>query len=172
MEEYLDSRYKSLRTDPKTSSTITKDPCMDLLLLMDMVDGEPKPSEEASLFVIDKKGNITLAKSFYGPEKVKFDMVIIGHPLKGTRKETKYYLSGKVNYTSSYVEWKRQGVIVIYFENGNVLSECKYSDDKKNGVFKQYYEDGTLHLEAEFKDDLKCGYLKQYNSDGSIQLIL
>ncbi|MFZ5554622.1 MAG: toxin-antitoxin system YwqK family antitoxin [Bacteroidota bacterium] len=66
-----------------------------------------------------------------------------------------------------YVDGKKDGTWIFYFDDGMIKKEESYKEDKKDGTFKEYFK-GTTQLKSEinYKADYLDGVYKMFYEDG------
>ena len=81
-----------------------------------------------------------------------------------------YYTSGKIKSEQTYVEGKKYGPVVDYFEsNGKIKAMGNLTDNTYNGTWLYYYENGTKKSEISYKDGKKYGRSVFYYPNGKIK---
>ena len=80
----------------------------------------------------------------------------------------------KVNIDKDYVKTttkynKRNGELIIYYENGNIHNKYYYIDDIKNGEYIEYYENGNINGKYYYIDDERNGEQIIYHKNGNIE---
>lgn len=104
-----------------------------------------------------------------------------------------YYINGNLQMEGMVTNPKNvytyQGKITWYYKNGQKKEVENYLDNKRNGLFLTYFEDGTLKTEGTYKNDepftgafyddyyntlssfkegKKHGFFIQYNKNGKL----
>lgn len=80
------------------------------------------------------------------------------------------YPNGKTSETGTFVDGKKNGPFITYFENAKVKSSSNYVFGKRNGVQKEFYDNGQLKAEANLVNDVYHGLNRLYYKDGKLQL--
>ncbi len=107
--------------------------------------------------------------------KIKLLIVVFVFPLlllgqNGTVKT--YYLSGKVESRTSFVDDILEGKAIWYYENGNKRSEKNYSNGKLNGVSREFYKSGLVKKEVNISNGILNGISKSYYENGGLKEVL
>ncbi len=61
-----------------------------------------------------------------------------------------------------YIDFKKDGLAIWYYNSGSILSITAYVADKKNGIAKYYYESGNLRSKKPYVNDVRNGLGKWY----------
>jgi antitoxin component YwqK of YwqJK toxin-antitoxin module len=77
-----------------------------------------------------------------------------------------WYDDGNKWYVKNYVARAREGEQTEWYRNGQVKSTDIYKDGKLNGTCRAWYKNGQLHEEIDFKNGLKKGTRLRLAYDG------
>lgn len=67
-----------------------------------------------------------------------------------------------------YINGKKEGSWIIYYDNGVLHSKGMYKDDSKDGVWVGYWNNGTLDHKGNWENGKKNGSWTQYHSNGKL----
>ena len=85
-----------------------------------------------------------------------------------TGKHEEFYSNGKKKSAeSNYVDGKKNGLFISWYENGKKWFESNYVDGKRNGLFIEWNEDGTKYSETNYVNGNKNGLFIEWNKDGT-----
>ena len=71
-------------------------------------------------------------------------------------------------YIQSYFKGIKNGQFVRFYPKNRVFEKRNYINGKKEGIHIGYWEDGSLAFEYNLKDDEYNGSLKEWNRNGQI----
>lgn len=111
--------------------------------------------------------NDNLAYEYYENGNVKKVSQIINDSIPHGILKT-YTPDGFLQSVYTYVEGKREGPAVAYFNNGNLKSKMLYKNNKREGLMKMFYKTGELYREIPYKNGKVEGIRKTYYKNGSI----
>ena len=85
-------------------------------------------------------------------------------------KESSKPFSGNIVglFEGKFIEGKKFGEFVKFYNDGKLLSRVNYFDNKLNGVWLEYYRNGNLLSKKIFKNNLLNGIYIDYYSFGQI----
>jgi antitoxin component YwqK of YwqJK toxin-antitoxin module len=63
---------------------------------------------------------------------------------------------------------RREGLVMLYYENGNIMYEIPYRNGLKEGLEKRYSENGRLEHEVPYKNGKKDGVERFYSIGGAL----
>lgn len=72
-----------------------------------------------------------------------------------------------VSQCGTYIDSKKEGKWLTYYENGNLKSSITYLKNKQNGYAIIYYEDGTVAEEGIWKENRWTGEYKYFYPNGN-----
>ena len=72
------------------------------------------------------------------------------NPFTGTAQA--FHLNGRKKSESNYVDGKRHGLLILWYENGQKRSEGNYVDDKRHGLVTVWSESGQKQGEINYVD--------------------
>lgn len=78
------------------------------------------------------------------------------------------YPNGNVQFETTYVNDKREGLEKEYYENGSLKRETPYKADRREGTTKEYFEDGTVKSEIPYVDGYIEGPVLRYHKNGKL----
>ncbi|MBR3851127.1 MAG: hypothetical protein IKJ76_03665, partial [Fibrobacter sp.] len=78
------------------------------------------------------------------------------------------YPNGQVQFETTYVNDKREGLEKEFYENGTLKRETPYKEDRREGLTKEYFEDGTLKSEIPYADGYIEGTVLRYHKNGKL----
>ncbi len=67
-----------------------------------------------------------------------------------------------------YVDGKKHGAYIQYYDNGVMMVKASYSNDKLDGDYTAYYYNGNVKEEGRFNDGIKVGKWNTYDTDGNL----
>ena len=73
-----------------------------------------------------------------------------------------------VIFKGEYLNKKRNGKGIEYFQNGKIKFEGEFLNGKKNGKGKEYYYEGNLKFKGEYLNGERNGKGKEYNYYGNL----
>jgi antitoxin component YwqK of YwqJK toxin-antitoxin module len=79
-----------------------------------------------------------------------------------------YYLSGKIQSKTDFVNGMPNGKSKFFFESGKEQGYVTMVDGQKNGELLFFHENGQIARQALFKNDIIVGVEKKYNQKGKI----
>lgn len=98
--------------------------------------------------------------------------------VKNTEDFKEHYSSGNLKIVGQFIDEKKTGKWILYYENGEIKSIENFKNGKRDGYHKTDYS-GDLYMEGSYKEDIKIGiwksyfkekktlkYLKQYDDKG------
>ena len=71
-------------------------------------------------------------------------------------------------YIQSYFKGVKNGQFVRFYPKNRIFEKRNYINGKKEGIHIGYWEDGSLAFEYNLKDDEYNGSLKEWNRNGQI----
>ena len=80
-----------------------------------------------------------------------------------------YYDNNEKKYECDFVDGKRHGHCIEYYDNGKKHSEGNYVNDKRDGRFIEYYKNGKKYYECDYVNDKRHGYYIEYYKNGKIK---
>jgi len=83
-------------------------------------------------------------------------------------EQKEFHLNGQLKMSGKFVNEKRDGKWMAYFDNGKPQSQGIFIDGKRTGSAKVYFANGKLRYEGEYKDDKEFGHWKFYNEKGEL----
>lgn len=86
-----------------------------------------------------------------------------------TGKVFSLYSNGKKEWEYMYVNGKRDGFRITYFENGEIQSRIQFKNGLKDGVYESYCENGALDKRT-YKNDKLNGVWEFYHPNGKLFL--
>ncbi len=99
------------------------------------------------------------------PQKVNF------YEVKGEErikvKEIRYHLNGAMEMEGGYVNGKKEGHWLAWFDNGQKQSEGYYENDLRNGKSVVWKRDGMKYYEGYYSKGKLHGTWVFYDTDGS-----
>jgi antitoxin component YwqK of YwqJK toxin-antitoxin module len=81
-------------------------------------------------------------------------------------KSLKYYETGEVWEETDWVDGKQEGSYRVFFKTGEPFFQCKMSNNQRNGLCLTYFENGRIELEANYKNGLHHGEWKYFSENG------
>jgi hypothetical protein len=79
-----------------------------------------------------------------------------------------YYPSGKLEFTGTMINGKKQGEWKWFFENGKLSLSGKYLADKEVGEWKWFHTNGIAFAVGYFANGKPIGNWKRYNKNGKL----
>ena len=76
---------------------------------------------------------------------------------------------GNIDSKINYLNYKKNGELIGYFDNGNIELECNYLEDRFNGIQTHYYEDGQIMKKGSYVNGILQDKLKTYYPKGQIE---
>ena len=76
--------------------------------------------------------------------------------------------NGNVQFETTYVNDKREGLEKEYYESGVLKRESFYKDDRRDGLTKENYKDATLKSEIPYVDGYIDGEVLRYHKNGRL----
>ncbi len=83
-------------------------------------------------------------------------------------RETTYYPNKQMQMDGRYVNGKRDGKWMYWYENGTVWSEGFYLKGKADGKRTTYFENGKIRYEGSYKEDLRVGKWSFFDETGRL----
>ncbi|MBN2683199.1 MAG: hypothetical protein JXR58_11875 [Bacteroidales bacterium] len=83
-------------------------------------------------------------------------------------KQEEYYPNGKIRYSLSTKNGKKNGLCKYFFENGKVQTEQNYEMDIKDGLSIVYSENGEKKIEGKYVSDKPHGKWLFYDEKGNL----
>lgn len=80
------------------------------------------------------------------------------------------YNGGTVIGRENFIEGKRNGKKITYYENGNIYEEITFENDVEQGSWKMYYSSGALKIDAKYLDGNLDGKIVYYHSNGKVEV--
>lgn len=77
------------------------------------------------------------------------------------------YKNGNNKEIIEYLDGKRHGKFIKYFEHGSISFECFYESGKKHGKCYSWWKNGNLRSETNFKNGIAEGTQKQWYESGA-----
>ena len=86
---------------------------------------------------------------------------------KEVKLEEKYYhQNGKLKMAGKFLNGKREGKWIAYFNNDQVQSIGVFKEGKREGEAQVYFPNGKLRYEGQYKNDKEIGRWKFYDEHG------
>ncbi len=131
----------------------------------------------ASIFIIlltlfsgcesNKKVKDNVAYEYYDNGTIKTEAEVI-HDTLAHGLYKKFTPDGNLESVYTYVEGKRQGSAVTYYNNGNLRSKLQFKDNKLNGKVALYYKTGELYRLTDYIDGEAQGTRISYYKNGKV----
>lgn len=78
----------------------------------------------------------------------------------------KMYDEKRLQFETSYVEGKEEGVQKYWSRNGQLVEEFQKKGERKDGMFTSWYENGQIKKEMTFKAGDVVGEVKRWHENG------
>jgi len=104
----------------------------------------------------DQKGN-KVSEGYINKEKENEGKWVYYH------KESPQIMS-----VENFKNGKRQGKVVVFYQDGKIASETHYNEGIKEGVFKKYSRSGIVLEEIPYKNDQFSGLVTYRDQSGNI----
>lgn len=113
-----------------------------------------------------EKSDLTEIRESIDPKTgdVKKASYLKGKDIKHGLSEV-FFKSGKIKQRGNFVDNKRDGTFMLYYEDGTLSASIEYRGDVQEGIYKSYREDGTLEEEAVFKNGQRHGPAKYFHGN-------
>jgi len=115
----------------------------------------------------DDKGNITGAKIFRSGQMASEGVIDEKGLQQGIWKE--FYPTGELKSQGAYINGKKTGKWMYYFQNGKTEQTGSYNKNgKPEGNWVWYYETGNILREETFINGLPEGEMREYTDSGKV----
>ncbi|MBT8232310.1 MAG: toxin-antitoxin system YwqK family antitoxin [Saprospiraceae bacterium] len=81
----------------------------------------------------------------------------------------RFFESGEIQETATYVNGKLEGERIIYHKNGKPEIREFYKDDVLEGDYFSYYENGQIEISSKYSNGVMNGPLTKYYENGKVQ---
>ena len=108
-----------------------------------------------------------VAYEYYDNGKIKTEAQVI-HDTLAHGLYKMYTPDGYLEKVYTYVEGKREGPAVTYYNNGQVRTKLNFKDNKLNGTVTMYYKTGELYRVTQYVNGEIQGIRKTYYKNGNI----
>ncbi len=109
----------------------------------------------------------TVAREYYKHGGVKVEAEVKDDTiLHGLYK--KFTPDGYLEAVYTYVEGKREGPAVTYYNNGQLRTKLTYRDNKPDGTAKMYYKTGELYRTTDYSQGKITGIRTTYYKNGRV----
>lgn len=85
--------------------------------------------------------------------------------IEGVRES--WNVNGRLSSATPYVNVKKEGEWVYYFQNGDLERKCTYKDDMLEGLYQSWQVNETLMTECMFVKDKKEGLCRRWDAKGN-----
>ena len=82
-----------------------------------------------------------------------------------------FYDDGAKKECGLYVNGRKEGVWLSFFQNGNVSTRILYHEGLKNGKYEEYFEDGKLKVTGNYQLDTAEGAWTRFFPSQRVQII-
>ena len=109
----------------------------------------------------------TLVYEYQGGKKVK-EYGMHNYVMDGPF--TDWYTTGVKRSTGYNSAKGQQGVWMWYYEDGKIKYSITYVDGKKEGLYTEYYPDGKIKTQGNYKNDMKYGKWIRYDQGSAVPI--
>ena len=101
------------------------------------------------------------------PEKVSYYQEQNGEEVKVEEKN--FHLNGKLKMSGKFLNGKREGEWIAYFDNEQLQSVGTFVAGNRTGPAKVYFPNGKMRYEGQYANNKEIGVWKFYNEDGKLK---
>lgn len=120
----------------------------------------------SSFFILKAVAQKDSAFTYYENGNVKSLTILT---TDSTKQVMRYYKTGELNVSASYLNDQLSGPFITYFKNAKVLSKEFFKQDAREGGATYYYKSGELKRAGNFKNDFYSGRWLTYHVNGAIK---
>ena len=113
----------------------------------------------------EKFSDIPYTGDYSGPLKLETGSFVNG---KKHGLWVRYYQNGQLRYKGEYLDGKRSGNWVFRYETGDLMFEGGFMEGIKEGIWKYFTEEGRLFREGKYNDGKKEGVWITYTKTGEL----
>ncbi|PCJ28526.1 MAG: hypothetical protein COA97_00825 [Flavobacteriales bacterium] len=99
-------------------------------------------------------------------KKISYFQEIDGKEMKVEEKY--FHQNGKLKMNGKFLNGKREGEWVAYFNNEQLQSIGTFKNGYRVGEAKVYFPNGQMRYEGQYENDKEVGHWKFYNEQGKL----